>query len=173
MAPSPRARPRRALTPRCLISTPTARPRTLPAAARAAQAKAIEPALPDADYEELANGGTGLPGHVVDTRFPPNLANAPVDMSRSVAYDDYASSPVHRFFQMWQQLDCSSKTASVDNPSGCKGDLFPWVEVTVGAGSNGAAQPANFTDQTTGEGSTSMQFYNVAKGRALLHPTRA
>lgn len=137
---------------------------TTPPAASAAQAKAIEPALPDADYEELANGGTGLPGKVVDTRFPPNLANAPIDMSRSVAYDDYASSPVHRFFQMWQQLDCSSKAASFENPSGCKSDLFPWVEVTVGAGSNGAAQPANFTDQTTGEGSTSMQFYNVAKG---------
>jgi phospholipase C len=40
------------------------------------------------------------------------------------------------------------------------------VETTVGAGANGAPQPANFTDQTTGEGSTAMQFFNVAKGDA-------
>jgi phospholipase C len=44
--------------------------------------------------------------------------------------------------------------------------LFPWVETTVGAGANGAAPPADFTDQTTGEGSTAMQFLNVAKGDA-------
>jgi phospholipase C len=137
---------------------------TNPPVASAAQAKAVEPALPDEDYEELANGGTGLPGKSIDTRFPSNLPNAPVDMSRSIAYDDYASSPVHRFFQMWQQLDCDAKAASIRNISGCQNDLFPWVETTVGAGSNGAAQPANFTDQTTGEGSTAMQFYNVAKG---------
>ena len=133
-------------------------------ASSAEQAKAIEPALPDDDYDELANGGTGLPGKSIDTRFPSNLPNAPVDMSHSVAYDDYASSPVHRFFQMWQQLDCDAKTAGFSNPSGCTSDLFPWVEVSVGAGSNGAPQPANFTDQTTGEGSTAMQFYNVSKG---------
>ena len=48
--------------------------------------------------------------------------------------------------------------------------LFPWVEVTVGAGTNGIAQPADFsteytaTGATTGEGSTSMGFYNVQQG---------
>jgi phospholipase C len=139
---------------------------TVPLAATAAQAQAVEPALPDGDYFELASGGTNLPTRSVDTRFPSNLPNAPVDMSRSISYNDYASSPVHRFFQMWQQLDCSTKTATRANPSGCQNDLFPWVETTVGAGANGAAQPANFTDQTTGEGSTAMQFLNVAKGDA-------
>ena len=29
---------------------------------------------------------------------------------------------------------------------GCASDLFPWVEVTIGAGSNGAAPPSPFTD---------------------------
>jgi phospholipase C len=139
---------------------------TVPFAATAAQAQAVEPALPDGDYFELASGGTNLPPHSVDTRFPSNLPNAPVDMSRSITYNDYASSPVHRFFQMWQQLDCSPKAITRANPSGCQNDLFPWVETTVGAGANGAAQPANFTDQTTGEGSTAMQFLNVAKGDA-------
>ena len=56
--------------------------------------------------------------------------------------------------------------ATPANPSGCRNDLFPWVEVTVGAGSNGAAQPTGFNDQTTGEGSTAMQFFNVQAGDA-------
>ena len=60
--------------------------------------------------------------------------------------------------------------ATHDNPSGCNAQLFPWVEVTVGAGTNGLAQPSNFNtdyaagDMTTGEGSTSMGFYNVQNG---------
>ena len=81
-------------------------------------------------------------------------------------YDSYAASPVHRFYQMWQQEDCNIKHATPKNPSGCKADLFPWVEVTVGAGTNGKPLPANFNDRTTGEGSTSMAFYNVQEGDA-------
>ena len=55
---------------------------------------------------------------------------------------------------------------------GCGADLFAWVEVTVGAGTNGLKQPPNFSTEwsptavTTGEGSTSMGFYNVQKGDA-------
>ncbi|GFZ88549.1 alkaline phosphatase family protein [Dyella caseinilytica] len=139
---------------------------TQPYLASAAQAEAIEPALPSADYVELAEGGTGLPNDVVDTRFPATLANAPVSMHASISYNDYANSPVHRFFQMWQQLDCSVANATAKNPSGCRADLFPWVEVTMGAGNNGVTQPAGFTDESTGEGSTSMQFLNMAQGDA-------
>jgi phospholipase C len=36
--------------------------------------------------------------------------------------------------------------------------------VSVGAGSNGEAQPSAFSDQSTGEGSTSMGVYNVNNG---------
>lgn len=132
----------------------------------AAQAQAVEPALPEDAYDELASGGTGLPGASLDTRFPAHLPNAPVDMSASIAYDDYANSPVHRFFQMWQQLDCDAHAATRHNPSGCRADLFPWVETTIGAGSNGSAPATGFTDQTTGEGATAMQFLNIAKGDA-------
>jgi phospholipase C len=77
---------------------------------------------------------------------------------------------VHRFYQMWQQLDCSIAHVDSGNPSGCDAALFPWVEVTVGAGTNGIKQPANFSTEysstavTTGEGSTSMGFYNVQNG---------
>ncbi|HTV84966.1 MAG TPA: alkaline phosphatase family protein [Dyella sp.] len=139
---------------------------TQPYLSSAAQAEAIEPGLPTADYPELAEGGTGLPNDAVDTRFPSTLANAPVNMHASISYNDYANSPVHRFFQMWQQLDCNVSQATRANPSGCRADLFPWVEVTMGAGNNGATQPAGFTDESTGEGSTSMQFLNMAQGDA-------
>ncbi|RDI99269.1 phosphoesterase [Dyella solisilvae] len=134
--------------------------------ASAAQAEAVEPGLETADYSELANGGTGLPNDVLDTRFPTALANAPVDMHGSISYDDYANSPVHRFFQMWQQLDCNVSAATAKNPSGCRADLFPWVETSVGAGTNGNAQASGFNDQSTHEGSTAMQFFNMAKGDA-------
>jgi phospholipase C len=67
---------------------------------------------------------------------------------------------------MWQQLDCDAHAATEKNPSGCRNDLFPWVETTIGAGSNGKPRPANFTEQTTGEGSTAMQFLNMAQGDA-------
>jgi phospholipase C len=62
---------------------------------------------------------------------------------------------------MWQDLDCSAARATRSNPSGCLNDLFPWVEVTVGAGTNGSPLPANLN---TGEGGTSMAFYNMQHG---------
>ena len=88
-------------------------------------------------------------------------------------YNAYAASPVHRFYQMWQQLDCSADRATWENPSGCNARLFPWVEVTVGAGTNGLPQAATFSTEyapspttTTGEGSTAMGFYNMQQGDA-------
>jgi phospholipase C len=65
-----------------------------------------------------------------------NTTHAP-----KLPYDSYGPSPVHRLFQMWQELDCSIKTVTVKNPSGCLSDHFAWIENTVGAGSNGAAPP--------------------------------
>jgi phospholipase C len=82
----------------------------------------------------------------------------------TLPYDSYTQSPVHRFYQMWQQLNCNTSAASRDNPSGCGANLFAWVETTVGAGTNGAAQPTPLTNATTGEGSTALGFYNVQKG---------
>jgi len=108
------------------------------------------------------------------SRYPLSVqpAECAVDMSRSISYNDYASSPVHRFFQMWQQLDCSAKTATRAKPErpGLN-DLFPWVETTVEPEPTALHKPANFTDQTTGEGSTAMQFLNVAKGDAPYFTT--
>jgi phospholipase C len=139
-----------------------------------AELEAIDGGLLPADLYEITTGATGLPKYSIDTRISPNAAtppNVPFQISNSpevqpqlITWDSYAASPVHRFYQMFQQLDCSPASITAANPSGCLNDLFPWVEVTIGAGSNGSAQPSPFTNQTTGEGSTSMGFYNVAQG---------
>src|SRR6202789_2170577 len=122
------------------------------------------------DYDQfLITGATGIAGGQIDTRIKDatSLREGVYQLSGpNMPYDAYTQSPVHRFFQMWQQTDCSVDFATKDNPSGCQNDLFPWVEVSVGTGSNGAAQPSTFNDTTTGEGSASMGFYNMAKGDA-------
>jgi phospholipase C len=97
--------------------------------------------LENADIGILLTGATGLPEYSIDTRFPnaATPANGPYQLTPGISYDDYAVSPVHRFYQMFQQMDCSAANATAANPSGCLNDLFPWVETTIGAGSNGAA----------------------------------
>jgi phospholipase C len=124
--------------------------------------------LPAADFALLTTGATGLTG-TEDTRVPntAKLPSGPYQLTSSkLPYDSYTGSPVHRFYQMWQETDCSVAHASADNTSGCRNDLFPWVETTVGAGTNGEPIPANFNDLTTGEGSDSMGFLNVSQGDA-------
>jgi phospholipase C len=134
------------------------------------EAKEIEPGtLANSYYKFLTTGGTGLSAYTVpDTRIPNvlDLNEGAFQLSPFITSDDYANSPVHRFYQMWQQADCNASLATKDNPSGCLSDLFPWVEVTIGAGSDGSAgSTAPPTDYlSTGEGSTSMEFYNVLKG---------
>jgi phospholipase C len=125
-------------------------------------------------YQELISGGTGQTSATPDQRISnvDSLPAGPFQLTNGTTFDynAYAASPVHRFYQMWQQLDCDLSHATEANPSGCDSKLFPWVEVTVGAGANGIAQPSNFSTEysstavTTGEGSTSMAFYNVQHG---------
>jgi phospholipase C len=135
-----------------------------------------ENGLPLEYYGYLVTGGSGLTGKVPDTRIKNVTALPPgpfqLTNGDTFTYNDYAASPVHRFYQMWQQLDCSVSHITATNPSGCDAQLFPWVETTVGAGTNGLKQPATFSTEyspsgvTTGEGSTSMGFYNVQNGDA-------
>jgi len=137
-------------------------------------AKQSENGLPSDYYGYLVTGGTGQTSATPDQRIKSvsALPAGPFQLTNgdTFTYNSYAASPVHRFYQMWQQLDCSVSHVTTDNPSGCDAHLFPWVEVTVGAGTNGIKQPANFSTEysstavTTGEGSTSMGFYNVQNG---------
>ncbi len=84
----------------------------------------------------------------------------------NMPYDAYTASPVHRFFQMWQQTDCNADYATKDNPSGCLNDLFPWVEDYRRYRQQRRPPAEQLQRHTTGEGSTSMAFYNMAQGDA-------
>ena len=137
--------------------------------ANEAAAAKLENGLPEDYLKYLLTGGTGQKDKTPDQRISydgrdaSHLRPGPFQItSPKHSYDAYDASPVHRFFQMAQELDCNAASAVAHNASGCAADLFPWVEASVGAGSNGKAQPANFT----GEGSTSMGFYNVQAGDA-------
>lgn len=137
-------------------------------------AEQSENGLPKNYYQYLVSGGTGQTSATPDQRIShvDSLPPGPFQITngRTFTYDSYAASPVHRFYQMWQQLDCDATRSTRDNPSGCNARLFPWVEVTVGAGTNGVTQPSTFSTEyapdvtTTGEGSSSMAFYNMQKG---------
>jgi len=150
---------------------------TSPPISALACAQQTETGLADlAYYQDLVSGGTGQKSHTPDERITDvnTLPAGPFQLTNgsTFTYDAYAASPVHRFYQMWQQLNCSIARATPDNPSGCNGNLFSWVEVTVGAGTDGVTQPANFSTEysptatTTGEGSTALGFYNVQQGDA-------
>jgi phospholipase C len=138
--------------------------------ANIAKINAFENGLDDGYYKYMLSGGTGQTNGVPDARILCNgqdashLPPGPYQLTNSETYpyDAYAASTVHRFYQMWQQLDCNAGAVKPSNGWGCRADLFPWVEVTVSAGSNGAAEPAGYM----GEGSTAMGFFNVQQGDA-------
>jgi phospholipase C len=134
-------------------------------------------------YQSLLLGGSGLTGKIPDSRIAGVSGTAPYSTLKpgpfqltanptTFPYNSYANSPVHRFYQMWQQEDCSVGHVTSVNPSGCLADLFTWTEVTVGSNINGKSQPTPFcTDyaphcSTTGEGATAMGFYNMGQGDA-------
>ncbi len=107
-------------------------------------------------YETLpqpyAAGAIGQRRDVPDARFPADLPNGPFQITRHVSYGAHTGDPVHRFFQMWQQVN------------GGKNDLFVWTAETVGVGpSNG--HPALGPGRTF-QGGVAMGFYNMAAGDA-------
>jgi phospholipase C len=104
----------------------------------------------------LISGGTGLKSHTPDTRITnvDALPPGPFQLTNgsTFTYNSYAASPVHRFYQMRQQLELQRANSTYENPSGCDAGLFPWVEVTEGAGSNGAAPPSGFSTEYSSSG---------------------
>src|SRR5208282_3333381 len=148
-----------------------------PPCSTVAEALTYENGLPPAYYKYLTTGA--VPAYLLgnpDMRIHYNGSNVnslqpgPYQITNTVnptgptmSADDYVESPVHRFYQMWQQLDC---TAATD----CQNDLFPWVEATVGAGGNGKPPPPSFSYK---EGATAMGFYNVQQGDVPYFKTLA
>jgi phospholipase C len=92
----------------------------------------------------------GLPRNVPDARFPAELSNGPFRITRYVDFSAPVGDPVHRFFQMWQQVD------------GGRHDLFAWVAMTSG---QGALRPGD-TASGTNQGGVAMGFYSMASGDA-------
>jgi acid phosphatase len=114
---------------------------------------AVTPAITGA-FATLPQPGTtyarGLPSYTRDARFPADLPNGPYRITRYVTYDSPVGDPVHRFFQMWQQID------------GGKMDLFTWVAVSSGEGSRTLDDPSSDTNQ----GGEAMGFYGMSSGDA-------
>lgn len=102
--------------------------------------------------QPYAWGAFGQRKDIPDARFPADLPNGPFQITKYVSYGTHTGDPLHRFFQMWQQVD------------GGKNDLFVWTAESAGAGpSNGKSA---VTYGKTFQGAVAMGFYNMAKGDA-------
>jgi phospholipase C len=96
---------------------------------------------------------TGQPGNIPDPRFPSDLGNGPFQLSHYMAYSDFPGDPVHRFFQMWQQVGNNNKK-----------DLFVWVAETAGIGNHNDG--FGTTPDDTFQGALAMGFFNMNAGDA-------
>ena len=108
-----------------VLPTPLAGGPTTPYFQSLGQALLAENGLPLNYYWYLLTGGTGLKKGTPDTRIKNvfDLPPGPFQLTSSThPYDAYDNSPVHRFYQMWQQLDCNAGYGTIANPSGCNAD---------------------------------------------------
>ena len=119
----------------------------------------------------LTTGATGLAANSLDTRVPDAgiLPNGPyVLQGLNLSDDDYTGDTTHRFYQAWQQSDCSIANATRANPTGCLNDLFPFVMATYNL--NDSVTPAvqgNFSE------GNSMGFYDAEQEEASTLKTLA
>ena len=100
-------------------------------------AEASENGLPSDYYQFLISGGTGLTSKTPDTRITnvKALPAGPFQLTNDnlFTYNSYAASPVHRFYQMWQQLNCSAdnrergKSFGLQRRSCFRGSKSRWV----------------------------------------------
>jgi phospholipase C len=129
------------LPPPDLNGAPAAQSTSAPPFPNVALAAAVEPALQPADLVLLTTGATGLGAtHGIDTRVTnaTSLPDGPFQLTGpDKPYDSYEGDTTHRFFQMWQQSDCSGAFATRHNPSGCLNDLYPFVITSFSTKDNG------------------------------------
>ena len=98
----------------------------------------------------------GQPPNVPDPRFPADLSNAPFQITKYTEYqNDYVGDPIHRFYQMQQQMAQG------------RNDLFVWNDQTAGD-DNGAIPPAPIH-----QGGVAMGFYNMQTGDAPIFKSLA
>jgi phospholipase C len=115
----------------------------------------VEKDMDPADLDILTTGASGLPTGSLDTRIPgAGSLTGPFPLQGvSINDDDYTGDTTHRFYQDWQQNDCSAAASSKTNTSGCLNDLFPFVMATYA--------------KNNSQGS-SMGFYNAEQGEAPI-----
>ncbi|MGA7810819.1 MAG: alkaline phosphatase family protein [Bradyrhizobium sp.] len=116
----------------------------------------VEKDIDPGDLDILTTGATGLPAGVTDTRVPGagSLAGPFPLQGPQISDDDYTGDTTHRFYQDWQQEDCSAAGSTKTNNSGCLADLFPFVMATYSA-----------SNKSLGN---SMGFYNTEQEQAPI-----
>jgi len=117
----------------------------------------VEKDMDPSDLDILTTGATGLPANSLDTRVPgAGMLAGPFALQGPIlSDDDYTGDTTHRFYQDWQQEDCSAASVNKKtNNSGCLNDLFPFVMATYSA-----------TNKSLGN---SMGFYNAEQEQAPI-----
>jgi len=116
----------------------------------------VEKDIDPSNLDILTTGATGLPTGVLDTRIPGagTIVGPFALQGQNINDDDYTGDMTHRFYQDWQQEDCSVASATKSNTSGCLNDLFPFVMSTYSA-----------TNKSEGN---EMGFYNAQQGEAPI-----
>ncbi|MEJ0095657.1 MAG: alkaline phosphatase family protein [Methylocella sp.] len=98
------------------------------------------------DLGLLTTGATGLPHGVLDTRVPgAGALNGPYPLlGANLSDDDYTGDQTHKFFPMYQMMDCKLSSATKENPSGCLSDLYPFAGSTFGGSNNNVGADMGF-----------------------------
>ena len=109
----------------------------------------VYPSLP----RPYATSAAGQRRDLPDARFPEGMPNGPYPLTKYVGYGAHTGDPLHRFFQMRQQID------------GGKMDLFVWTAESAGMGPSNDPK-LNLAPGHTLQGGISMGFYNMANGDA-------
>jgi phospholipase C len=135
--------------------TPSAQSDTSPPFKTIAEAS-VEKDMDPADLDILTTGFSGLATNVLDTRVPGagTLAGPFPLQGPNLTDDDVTGDTTHRFYQDWQQEDCSVASVSKANNAGCLNDLFPFVMATYSA-----------SNKSMGN---SMGFYNTQQEQAPI-----
>jgi phospholipase C len=133
--------------------TPAAQSDTGPPFKTIAEAS-VEKDMDPGSLDILTTGATNLPANSLDIRVPGagTLAGPFALQGPILSDDDYTGDTTHRFYQDWQQNDCSVAAATKTNSSGCQTDLFPFVMATYSA-----------SNKSLGN---SMGFYNAEQEQA-------
>jgi phospholipase C len=129
-------------------------PRTTAPPFQTVDQASLETDMDPADLVLLTTGATGLPARVLDTRVANagSLSNGPFRLTGpTMPYDAYTGDTIHRFYQMWQQTDCSVAHATAQNPTGCVSDLFPFVAISFSTADNGVGSSMAFFDVNRGD----------------------